>query len=502
MTVLAWLIGIPLIGGLLAWLSERWGAAWPRWIALAALAADLGVLLWLWAGTAGALEVAPGGQWLAELVWAWIPRFGIDFRLALDGLGLVLVALTLFLGLTAIVSAWSEIRDRVGAFHLNLLWTLAGAIGVFMALDLFLFFLFWEVMLVPMFFVIALWGHEERLRAAIKFMIFTQGSGLLLLTATIALVLLHREATGILTFAYPELLGSPIAPDAAFWLMLGFFVAFAVKLPAIPVHTWLPDAHTEAPTAGSVVLAGVLLKTGAYGLVRFVVPLFPDAALDFAPVAMALGVAGILYGAVLAFAQADAKRLVAYTSVSHLGFVLLGVFAWNAHALQGAVMQMLAHGISTGALFILVGALQERLGTRDMGEMSGLWMHMPRLAAIGLFFAIASLGLPGLGNFVGEFLVLLGAYRVNVAATAVALAGLVLATIYALALVQRVFHGPGRQAHAGSRDLDPGHLGTMTAMMLVSLWLGLYPQPVFDSLRPALVGLDASVTGVIGAPEP
>lgn len=502
MTALVWLIAIPLIGGMLAWRAERWRAAGPRWIALAALAADIGVLGGLWSRTRGAIELAPGGQWLAELVWPWIPRFGIDFRLALDGLGLVLIALTLFLGLAATLSAWTEIRDRVGAFHLNLLWTLAGAIGVFMALDLFLFFLFWELMLVPMFFLIALWGHEHRLSAAIKFMIFTQGSGLLLLTATIALVLLHAEATGTLTFAYGELLQSPIAPDAAFWLMLGFFVAFAVKLPAIPVHTWLPDAHTEAPTAGSVILAGVLLKTGAYGLVRFVVPLFPEAALQFAPVAMALGIAGILYGAILAFAQTDAKRLVAYTSVSHLGFVLLGVFAWNAYALQGAVMTMLAHGISTSALFILVGALQERLGTRDLAEMGGLWARMPRLAAIGLLFAIASLGLPGLGNFVGEFLVLLGAWRVSVPATAVAVTGLVCATIYALALVQRAFHGPAREVHAGVPDLASGHLATMGAMVIVSAWLGLYPQPVFDAVRPALLGLDASVTGVIGGSTP
>ncbi len=258
-----------------------------------------------------------------------------------------------FSRVVSVACSWTEIRKRDGFFYFNLLWTLAGAVGVFLALDLFLFFFFWELMLVPMYFLIAIWGHENRLYASIKFFIFAQGSGLFMLVAILALVFVHYRSTGVLTFDYFDLLNTAMSPSTELWIMLGFFIAFAVKTPIVPFHTWLPDAHTEAPTAGSVILAGVLLKTGAYGLLRFVVPLFPEAAAHFAPVAMALGATGVLYGAFLAFAQTDFKRLVAYTSVSHLGFAVLGIFAWNPWSLGGAVMQMIAHGISTGALFVI-----------------------------------------------------------------------------------------------------------------------------------------------------
>jgi NADH-quinone oxidoreductase subunit M len=484
--ILVWLIVLLLGGGLLAWFAERWHPRWCRWVSLAALSIDLMLAVALWAKHGGALDVSAQGPWLAQVDLPWIPHFGIHFLLAVDGLSLLLVLLTLFLGVMSVATSWTEIRTRVGFFHFNLLWTLAGTIGVFLALDLFLFAFFWEVMLVPMYFLIAIWGHENRVYAAIKFFIFTQASGLLMLVAILALVLVHRSSTGVLTFSYFDLLGTPMRLETARWIMLGFLAAFLVKLPAFPFHTWLPDAHTEAPTAGSVILAGVLLKTGAYGLLRFVLPLFPDAALRFTPVAMGIAVIGILYGAILAFAQSDLKRLVAYTSVSHLGFVLLGVFAWNAFALQGVVMQMLAHGVSTAALFMLVGALQERIHTRDMAHMGGLWASAPRMAAIGLFFAIASLGMPGLGNFVGEFLVLLGAYRVEVTFTVIAAVGLITATVYALALVQKTFHG---QAQRKIVDLSVRDMATLVAMMAVTVWLGLYPQNVLDAAQPAIAGL-------------
>jgi NADH-quinone oxidoreductase subunit M len=318
-----------------------------------------------------------------------------------------------------------------------------------------------------------------------------------MLIAILALVFVHDAASGTLRFDYFDLLGTSMAPATELWIMLGFFVAFAVKLPVVPFHTWLPDAHTEAPTAGSVILAGVLLKTGAYGLLRFVVPLFPDAALRFTPLAMALGVAGVLYGAVLAFAQTDLKRLVAYTSVSHLGFVLLGIFAWNAWALSGAIMQMLAHGISTGALFIMVGALQERTRTRDMRSLGGLWTTMPRMAALALFFAIASLGMPATGNFVGEFLVLLGAWRVSVSLTVIATLGFVAAVVYALALVQRTFQGDNtRRWHLA--DTSAREMAELGVMVVIAVWLGLYPQPVLDVAAPA-VGAMQRLAGHPGA---
>src|SRR6185437_13921059 len=320
--LLTWLIIAPVLGGFAAWRAERWGRDVSRWIALATLAAELGLVI-------AAATGSGGGPWLAETRWSWIPQLGIAFRLDLDGLSLVLVLLTIGLGLAAVVSSWTEITQRVGLFHLTLLLTLAGVFGVFLAFDLFLFFFFWELMLVPMYFLIALWGHEQRIRAAMKFFIFTQGSGLLMLIAILALSIVHERATGTLTFDYFALRGAAASSGLAFWIMLGFFLAFVVKLPAFLFHSWLPDAHTEAPSAGSVILAGVLLKTGAYGLLRFVEPLFPAASHAFAVPAMALGTAGVLYGAVLAFAQHDMKRLVAYSSISHMGFVLIGVFAWT-----------------------------------------------------------------------------------------------------------------------------------------------------------------------------
>lgn len=488
--ILLWLIVILLLGGVLAWLGERGGSTTPRWIALGALGLTFVMAASMWWRLPAPAGITPDGTWLAQLQWGWIPRFGIGFHLAMDGLSLLLVVLTLFLGLISVLCSWTGIRERTGFFHFNLLWSLAGVVGVFVALDLFLFFFFWEVMLVPMYFLIAVWGHENRVYSAIKFFIFTQASSLLMLIAILALVFAHQDQAGAWSFDYFDLLNTSLAPDLAMWLMLGFFVAFAVKLPAVPLHTWLPDAHTDAPTAGSVILAGVLLKTGAYGLIRFVVPLFPDAAQTFAPAAMALAVVSIVYGALLAFAQQDFKRLVAYTSVSHLGFVLLGVFAWNELALQGAVMQMIAHGISTGALFIVAGALQERLHTRDMGRMGGLWAEAPRMGAIAVFFAVASLGLPGLGNFVGEFLVLLGAFSASRLFTVLAALGLVLAVAYALILIQRSFHGPAREGPQMA-DFTPRETAYMAVMMVVLVWLGLYPQPVLDTARPALARIQA-----------
>lgn len=502
--ILLWLILILLVGGLAAWLADRGHSAWPRLISLLALGLDLLLIIAFWISQPAPFAIAGQGAWLADLNWPWIPRFGIRFHLALDGLSLLLVLLTCFLGLMAVAASWTEIKERVGFFHFNLLWTLAGVLGVFIALDLFLFFFFWEVMLVPMYFLIAIWGHERRIPAAFKFFLFTQGSGLLLLVAILALALIQFNNTGVLSFDYFDLLGATLAPTTAFWIMLGFFIAFTVKLPAVPFHPWLPEAHTEASTGGSIILAGVLLKTGAYGLLRFVIPLFPAAAFDFTPVAMLLGVIGILYGATLAFAQFDLKRLIAYSSISHMGFVLLGIFAWNALALKGAVIQILAHGLSTPALFMVAGALQERIHTRDMRHMGRLWSRAPRMAAIGLFFAIASLGLPGLGNFVGEFLILFGTYPAHLPFAVAAALGLIMATLYALIMVQKVFHGEVQEQWRLSElsDFSTRDMAAMAAMILLLVWLGLYPQPVFDIVHPALNGLQQYAAISSGGAKP
>jgi NADH-quinone oxidoreductase subunit M len=488
--ILLCLILIPMIAGVLAWAAARWNVAAARWIALVAVLADFVLTLLLWISN----YQAGFSTWFAQDDWAWIPQFGIRFHFAVDGLSLLLLMLTFFLGALSVLASWNEITEAVGFFHLNLLWILAGIAGVFLAVNLFLFYFAWELMLVPMYFLIAIWGHENRVYAAVKFFIFTQLSGLLMLIAILALFFLHHDATGVYTFEYQDLLGTPMSSTAEMWIMLGFFIAFAVKLPVIVLHTWLPDAHTEAPTAGSVILAGLLLKTGAYGMLRFVLPLFPHAARSFAPVAMALGVAGILYGALMAFGQTDLKRLVAYTSVSHLGFVLLGIFVWNGLALQGALMTMICHGISTGALFILVGALQDRIHTRELDRMGGIWATAPRLSGAALFFALASLGLPGLGDFVGEFLVLLGTYRQSILLAGLAAIGVLFATFYALRLVQRAFQGPNTQDWR-IPDLVPREGIVMALMMVALLWLGLYPRPVLDTFQPAMARLERLAPG-------
>jgi NADH-quinone oxidoreductase subunit M len=482
--ILLILILILLLGGIASWIVARRSVTSARWIALASVGADLLATIGTWIGNAGRSQ-SVSGRWIKECNFVWIPQFGIHLHLAIDGLSLALLLLTFFLGVMAILSSWTEIKQRVGFFHFNLLWVLAGITGVFLAADLFVFYLFWELMLVPMYLLIGIWGHERRIYAATKFFLFTQLSGLLMLVAIISLAVLHQRATGVFTFDYEQLLTTTLSPRSARLLMLGFFAAFAVKLPAFPFHTWLPDAHTEAPTAGSVILAGLLLKTGAYGLIRFVLPLFPGPSREFAPVMMTIGVIGILYGAVLAVGQTDLKRLVAYTSVSHMGFVLVGVFAGNAIALDGAVIQMISHGISTGALFILAGLLQERLHTREISEMGGLWETMPALSGAGLVFAMASLGLPGFGDFVGEFLVLLGAYRANVSLTVVATLGLLAATLYGLKLGQSAFQGPNPHQWR-LPDMRLREWAILGTMMVCLLCIGLYPQPILNTVRPSL----------------
>jgi len=477
--ILVWFIAILAVGGAACWVVARWSTAVCRWIALAATAADFVLSLALWIRNYP-VNLLRQQYWLLQVNWTWFNDAGIHFHLAIDGLSLLLVVLTFFLGIVSVLASWTEIREGVGFFHLNLLWVLAGITGVFLAVDLFLFYFAWELMLIPMYFLIAIWGHERRVYAAVKFFLFTQLSGLLMLISILALYFIHHSATGVYSFEYSDLIGTSMPLHVAVWVMLGFFIAFAVKLPMVPVHTWLPDAHTEAPTAGSVILAGLLLKTGAYGLLRFVVPLFPTAAHWFSPVATILAVIGILYGAVLAFAQTDLKRLVAYTSVSHLGFVLLGIFVWNKLALEGALITIIAHGISTGALFVLVGALQERIHTREMDRTGGLWQTIPRLSGAAMFFVMASIGLPGLGDFVGEFLILLGTYKVSVGLTVAAAIGVLFSTLYGLKFIQRALHGSNNH-HWELHDLFAREVVIIAPMILILLWLGLFPQPVLNT---------------------
>ncbi len=497
--ILVWLMVILFAGGVGAWLAESSGSEHPRAVALAALLLDLFlVVLMLVAPDSMGLgavdtvaQLGQRGDWLVLFQSDWIPRFGVSFIFGVDGLGLMLVALTVFLGLMALGAAWGEIHERSGFFYFNLLWTLAGVIGVFTALDLFLFFFFWEIMLIPMYFIIAIWGHENKEYAAMKFFIFTQVSGLLMLLSILLLVYFHYTSTNVLTFSYFQLLGTQLPASLGYWVMLGFFIAFATKLPAVPVHNWLPDAHSQAPTAGSVILAGVLLKTGAYGLIRFTIPLFPEASAQFAPIAMTLGAISILYTAKVAFGQSDLKRLIAYTSVSHMGFVLLGVYAWNAQALQGAVMTMLAHGFSAAALFMLAGGLQHRIHTRDMDQMGGFWGVAPQMAFMAMFFTVAAVGMPGLGNFVGEFLVLLGSFQVSHTITAFAALGLVVAAVYSLIVIQKVFFGKNQHNHRMA-DLSGMEFLCFSLMMIGLIWMGMYPQTMLDMAQPTLESLNVA----------
>ncbi len=505
--ILLLILIITISGGLLSWFFCKWSSKACRLITITALFINLALLIVLWMRHYNQPLLTTDSGWLEELKWNWIPQLGISFHLAIDGLSLLLLILAVFLGIVSTTASWNEIQERIGFFHFNLMLILTGIMGVFMAMDLFLFYFFWEVMLVPMYFFISIWGHENRIYAAIKFFIFTQAGGLL------SLYFIHGKTTGNYTFDYQQLLNTSLTKPMSFWLMLGFFVAFAVKLPVVPIHSWLPDAHTQAPTAGSVILAGLLLKTGAYGLLRFVLPFFPKISANINFAIMALAVIGILYGSILAFAQNDVKRLVAYTSISHLGFVLLGIFAGNMLALQGAVIIIFAHGLSTGGLFMVVGALQERIHTRDMKIMGGLWSVLPRTGGVGMFFALASLGLPGLANFAGEFLVLTGTYQTNPFLTIIAAIGFVTSSVYSLWLIHRVFHGH-KQYEWKVPDLGLREMAAFSFMIAGIIWLGIYPQPVLNTTKPAIdklvhyshsttdeISYDKSMTVISNPPE-
>jgi NADH-quinone oxidoreductase subunit M len=479
--ILLYLIVILLVGAFLAWIAGKRNPLWSRVISLAALSIDLLLTM-----SFSFQPLAPEYKWLADIKLDWISEFGISLHLALDGLSLLLLFLTFFLGILAVIISWKEINSKVGFFHFNLLLIMAGIVGVFLSLDLFLFYFFWELMLVPMYFLIGIWGHENRTAASNKFFLYTQAGGLLMFISILALYFIHGRSTGLYTFDYLQLLGTEMSASTGMLIMLGFLAAFLVKLPVVPLHNWLPDAHTEAPTAGSLILAALLLKTGAYGLLRFIIPLFPLAAAIFAPIGMILGVIGILYGAKLAFAQVDLKRLVAYTSVSHMGFVILGVFSFNELAYQGVVMQMLAHGISTGALFIMVGQLSERLHTRDLRKMGGLWEQAPVMGTMGLIFSMASLGLPGLGNFIAELLVLLGAFKSSILMSCLASLGLIAATIYSLRILQKVFYG-NKNINWNMNDLSIRERIVSASLVIVIVVLGLFPKPVFNTAKPAIL---------------
>ncbi|HJR45432.1 MAG TPA: NADH-quinone oxidoreductase subunit M [Actinomycetota bacterium] len=412
----------------------------------------------------------------------WIPEWGVGYTTGIDGVSLWMIMLTTFLMPLCVLASWSITR-RAKVYFVFLLALETAMIGVFSALDMFLFYLFWEGSLVPMYFLIGIWGYGRRIYAAMKFFLFTLVGSLLML---VGIVYLYFAVGGDPTFDYRELLGTELSLDVQRLLFLAFFASFAVKVPLVPLHTWLPDAHTEAPTAGSVMLAAVLLKMGAYGLIRFGIPLFPDAARELAPIVIVLAVVGIVYGALVAAMQRDLKRLIAYSSVAHLGFVVLGMFVGSLQGMSGGILQMVSHGLSTGALFMLIGALYDRRHTRLIADFGGLAKSMPVFSGIFLFVALSSIGLPGLNGFVGEFLILLGTFFTYRWWVIPAAFGIVLAAVYLLWAYQRVFHGDVTdEANRSIPDLNPRELAMLAPILALIVVIGVYPKPFLDRINPA-----------------
>jgi NADH-quinone oxidoreductase subunit M len=475
------IIFLPLAGGLLILCLAR-RPHLCRWTALFFTLADFTLVCALFALNLG-WEPGTGGRWLLAEDHLWIESLGIRYSLGLDGISQMLILLTAFLSVLTVLVSWREIDNKVRAFHFFLLFTETSILGVFLSTDLFLFYLFWEVQLVPIFFLIGIWGHENRIYATIKFLLYSLAGSLLMLVALIGLYLVHGAQTGQYTFALERLVGTSLTPSTEPWLYAAFLFAFAIKIPILPVHTWLPDAHTQAPTAGSVILAGLLLKTGAYALLRFGFPLFPAAARFSIPLLLVLGLIALFYTGWIALAQKDIKRLVAYSSIGHMGLVMVGISVWNVLTLPGAMLQMISHGVTTPALFILVGMLDERVHTREMVHLGGLWRKMPGFSAFFLFFAMASLGLPGLNNFVGEFLILVGTLKQIPAAAWVGFGGLVFTVIYVLLMVQKTIFGEPRNDEIRRQPLQDINLREVVILAPLAaavLFIGIHPQPILD----------------------
>jgi NADH-quinone oxidoreductase subunit M len=475
------LIVLPLLGAVPVLLGDERSA---KWTALVVTTVEFLLSLGLW----WALQPGQGGlQLLTDL--SWIRNWGINYRVGIDGISLVMVLLTTVLMPLSVLASWRYITTRERGFYALMLTLLTGLIGVFLALDMFLFYVFFEVMLIPMYFIIGIWGGTNRLYAAIKFFVYTMTGSLLMLVAIVVMVWRVESVTGVLSFSYDHLLRNASAVGgAAPWLFAAFALAFAIKVPIFPFHTWLPDAHVEAPTAGSVLLAGVMLKIGTYGFLRFAVPFFPQVALSpfVSHLMVTLAIIGIIYGALVALVQPDVKKLVAYSSVSHLGFVMLGIWGGTVQSVQGALMVMISHGFSTGALFLLIGMLYERRHSRLIEDYGGIARVVPVFSLILTVVALSSIGLPGLNGFVGEFLVLLGSFTAFPWATGIATTGVIFAAAYLLWALQRmIFNRLDDRENEHLGDLTSRELAVMLPLVLGIVWLGLYPAPVLRRMEPA-----------------
>ncbi len=489
--LLSLVIFVPAIGaGLILMLPAQRSGAIKR-VALVASLVTFALSYFLFSG----FRANAAFQFIEKV--AWIPGYGISYHVGIDGISLLLVMLTTFIAPVTILSAFDSIKKRVKGFMIAMLLLETGMLGVFAALDLFLFYIFWEAMLIPMYLIIGIWGGERRLYAAIKFVLFTMFGSLLMLVAILAIYREGYLALGQYTTDYLKLLTVDLGARAQIWMFLAFALSFAIKVPLFPFHTWLPDAHVEAPTPGSVILAGVLLKLGGYGFLRFCIPMFPGATTLFTPLVVALAVIGIIYGALVAMVQTDMKKLVAYSSVSHLGFVMLGMFALSLQSVSGSVLQMVNHGLSTGALFLLVGFIYQRTHTREIAAYGGLASVMPGFAVVFIVVTLSSIGLPGLNGFVGEFLIIVGSFQTQPAGAIIAVLGVVLSAVYLLWLVHRVFFGePGKVVSSGTGS-DPEQLLDLTSrewsivlpVLALIILLGVYPKPFLNRIEPAVDNL-------------
>ncbi len=482
--ILSVIIFWPILGSFVALAALR-NARLVRWISLVVTLVEVGLVASLFFLDLQP-HAGPQGTWLLLEDYPWIGWLGARYTLGLDGISLMLILLVAFLNIFCVLCSWQAIDFKEGSFYFFLLFLEGVLVGLFLAADLLLFYLFWEIQIIPMFFLIGIWGHQNRIHAAIKFLLYTLAGSLLMLLALIALYVIHGHQTGIYTFSVYQLTQhGPLGHTTEILLFAAFFLAFGIKVPLIPVHTWLPDAHTEAPTAGSVILAGLLLKTGVYAILRFAIPLFPQAANLFAPLILILGLGGLFYAGWIALAQADIKRLIAYSSIAHLGLAIIGIVIWNAVALSGALLQMINHGLSTSALFIMVGMLDERLHSRKFAVLGGLWSKMPMFSAFFLLFALSSLGLPGLNNFVGEMLILVGAFKAKPVIAILGFVGIVIGVIYILRMVQDALFGEPRAEHV-LWDLNSREVITLGVLALAVLFIGLHPGPLLRVLDPSV----------------
>ncbi|NOT34737.1 MAG: NADH-quinone oxidoreductase subunit M [Candidatus Eisenbacteria bacterium] len=487
-TWLSWIVFLPLIGAAAVMLLPQ---RFTRLVATLFAAAEVAIALPLW----WRMDSSNGAWQFAELR-DWIPSWGASYSLAVDGISSLLVLMTVVVTLIAVVGAFNSVDKRAREFFALILALETGMLGTFLATDLLLFYVFWEAMLIPMYLLIGVWGGQRRIYAALKFFLYTMVGSVLMLVAILWLYFHHRSEAGFATFALDAYYGLPLAAAAQTWLFLAFALAFAIKVPMFPFHTWLPDAHVEAPTAGSVILAAVLLKMGTYGFLRFAMPIFPVASAEFTPWIVALAIIGILYGALVAMVQPDLKKLVAYSSVSHLGFCMLGLYALNTQGITGAMLQMLNHGVSTGALFLLVGMIYERRHTRLIADFGGLWKPIPVFAVIFLIVMLSSIGLPGTNGFIGEFLVLLGAFRVNPWWAAAAAVGVILSACYMLWMFQRVVFGPvTHPENEKLTDLSMRERLVFAPLLVLIFWMGVAPQPFIDRMQ-ASIGRTLQIVNV------